>query len=1220
MNTQNWKIFSREGSNINIFTDSYLNLSALSTAQNATGFSGYAITDPSGLIIGSKIVNSGWEYDPLTQIQLEYSFGESPGVLTSSEVSIGWIDVSIFNPYPNNSKGIGNLEIDISTVFSYPSYSFTSAIFLKPVSQGLIETEHLSIMEEVSTGIFGSPHDETNPILIFRMDHDGDTEIKLFEINDADQTVVWADEIRTDISTYIINSALMINVGFRAEDEGVFERKLRVYHLVGEREYLIGEILFNAESIGPDERFDTLITNFGLPSPKSTPTLFKEADINEELPDWQLLNYKAKHIILEHDKIMPYIGSYKALINAIKWLGYDDIGVKEWFRNVKDNTKLALTVPFESKDRTKTILSFSAEERAHLKKLNQLSLVYCITRETGEIDEWGNPLTEECYNYNLNEILIKLYALKQWLERWIIGVNARITDITGEGIYFERFRNFIYSTQKFQTDANLTQSLTPKTILPNSELAMGDSSILLTLKEIEETPITKLTCKIKDIAGYAWDPSNGAFNIEDASLLSYYDPSTIFIGNPFQYALLGLSDIQWRGSVEKTEAGVLTSNLVTSPLFIYKNEIRFWNIIDTHSKFYDISTNLNIVLEKATLRDPSNDIWNESTAYRIYPDPSGSGAYFMESSSGLDLYKVYGYINLVPDTGSELVYEFDSNYRFPLLSFKNYKFTDSSNNIVSLNKKYFLDIEDGKIVMDSSTTGSKGEIISIENYINWNYDTSLNEQKITLNVVYNSPRMPISVYDPSLYWYYTVELGGQDPSLARVEDNGIYQLNVNHIGDYTLEVFGWDGQNNIFFNNIKTPYNVWTRFPKIISYLDTSFGSDLGVAINTYLSPDDISALISKNLYPIFDRQIPIEGLSLEMDELGNPYLKVPSISYFIDLPPAGSIARFYNLTERCTSINSSEVVVDPDYQEFFDGDSVKLVLWDKGSLYFISESSSNITGILGNTLTLDYIPAEYLGKEASTEIYLINTTERTSYNPVNDLVNNTLNIDISTYSFKEGQLVAIIINDVCTGYNWGAAFRVLDVSVLPNPYGYTHTMEGNMPDVVINNPTRYSLTSKHSFTEYSDFTVEINKLFEVGNNFRIYPKDPFFEKYYLDNTFLFVNVLFDHEYVIDQWYDPSTDSLIGSNSYYPFTKAVSVDVSTLVIFSAYFDASDYMLDQKNIWTVNNTKTKEMIFRVYNDNVPFIFNESGTYDLLLESYDKFGNLRSKSWEGLLTVV
>ena len=97
MQTQNWKIFNKKGSNLNLFADSYLNLEFVAGGQNARGATAYAITNTSTNIIpditGVNVTNCGWEYDPATQVNLSYLFGTSPGVLTPIEASINFKDV-----------------------------------------------------------------------------------------------------------------------------------------------------------------------------------------------------------------------------------------------------------------------------------------------------------------------------------------------------------------------------------------------------------------------------------------------------------------------------------------------------------------------------------------------------------------------------------------------------------------------------------------------------------------------------------------------------------------------------------------------------------------------------------------------------------------------------------------------------------------------------------------------------------------------------------------------------------------------------------------------------------------------------------------------------------------------------------------------------------------------------------------------------------------------
>ena len=742
----------------------------------------------------------------------------------------------------------------------------------------------------------------------------------------------------------------------------------------------------------------------------------------------------------------------------------------------------------------------------------------------------------------------------------------------------------------------------------------------MTLKEITETEIQDFSqLKIGDFLQYYWDPSNGVFSVEDASSL-WWDPSTIAVGAPFKFPFFNLYDIQWKASVE-TEAGVLSDQFVTNPLFMYDNEIKYYNVFDSSSVFFESSTGLRILMEEGFIRDSSNDDWPNSIAYSIYVDPSDNSKYLVESSTGT-IWKTDGWVNLRPDTNSLLEYALDDNYKAPLLSMRNYKFTDASGNTITFetDKRYFLDILDGKISMKSfiaepsSFTTDPSTIMyrREDHYINWTYDSSLDEQKITLNVVYSSPKAPLYIYDPSIYY-------NTGPEAALVFDNSIYIMHVNHIGPYQIEIFGWDGQNNFYRNFDREEYDVWTKFPTIWSYLDVScgIGSSLIMCPSALLTPADISALSEANISPIFERQVPLQGLTLEKDINDNYYIKVPSISYFVDLPDSGSLARFYNMTERVVSRSVDTFTVDPDFQSFYIGDDVNIVLFDKGQYYFIGEVSGNISGVSGNDLTIIGIPPEYT-TDSSTEVYILNDTRRETFDPENDLAAKTVEIDISAYLFEANQLVGILIDDVCTGYTWGSSFRVLDSSI-DGSIGVYHKLKGNIPEFIIADPSRYTITAKHAFSSFADFNISVEDAEEVDGNFNIYLDDTYFHQYYLDNTFVYVNVLFDQEKVLDQWYDPSTDGYLITGPFYPYTKSITIDISTLVILDTFYDPSNYMLNQKNIWTVKEKGSNEILFRVHNKSVPFIFVDPGTYDVTVEAYDSYGNLKLQYFEGLIIV-
>ena len=1215
MNLSNWKIFNKSGSPLNWYGNPDLPLTFTKDTSSG-GAEGYLITDSSSNATVAKITNSGINYITGTEVSYTYTFSDGIPVDITSDVSINYIDVSIYNPTLTVTQGIKSLSnIDISANFVYPSVTYSSAIFLTPVSQGLVETEHLYIFESVDSSLV-RPYDVSTGSLIVQMVGSED-EIQLFTIDEDSQEITWTDGLEFTLDTWADATPLQLNIGFRSDEEGVYERRLRFYNIVDEKYYLMGEIMVNAESIGEDERFRALLGNFGAPDPKNIPKLFKETNINEDLPDWEILNPKSKQMVLEHAEIMPYIGTYKALINILKWLGYDDIYIREWFKNVKENKKISLVVPFDAADRTQTILKFSPTERKALKKLNQLSLNYCLTTETGEIDAWGTPETENCYEYNLKEVFIKLLALKKWLEKNIIGVNARIIDLTGEGVYYERYINLIYATTDLESNYQDYQSVTPYANPDNSELVEGDASINLSLLELSRTKIGDMSYRFSDYIDYVWNPSDPSVTLSptDASYLA--DPSSYLeVGPPLTFPFVSLKDIQYKTSVEKPYSGVIPETHVSNPLWIYDNEIKYYDIFDSSCLFYDSSISLKIILEKAYLRDASNSDWANSIEYSIYPNEDSSvySLYFMESSAGvINSFDNYVYLTQT-DSSALLLYNIDKTFRVPLLSFRNYKTDDASDNIIQFqtDKFYNLDIIDGKILMDIPDTAGQEDL---RLYINFNYDTSSNEQKITLNAEYISPRMPLYVIDPSIYYWADPSGlgGGTDPSILSI-DNSTYKMMVNHIGDYNVEAFTYDGYNVMFYALGREPHNVWIKYPTIYSLIDDKCNN--GVCSDSSISLNDASILTSQNSLPIYDRDYPYINLSLEYDPSESKYIQIPAITYHQDIPTVGSINKFYNSSEKVTSISGSNITIDNYSQSFYDEDDVTLIYTYKGNYMPIEEASSHITNILVPGLyTLDNIPSSFV-IDSSHDLFILNSEDRKTTGATNNLDSSTFSINVVNYTFNVGQMVNILIDDNSTGvgHDWGASYRVIDVS------GSTHTFNTTFPQFIIDNTSKYVINARHAHPLFVNYEMTTVKASESDDNFMIYDDD--YREYFIDDTFVMINIMFSQDYSNNQWYSPS-DNLINSE-FYSYSNSIGIDISTLVILKteydpSIYDTSTYLLNQKNTWTIKENISKDVVFKVFNNNVPFVFDSSGYYDVISESYDEYGNLAKKTYEGLIYV-
>ena len=239
------------------------------------------------------------------------------------------------------------------------------------------------------------------------------------------------------------------------KEEGFFIRTLNIYLLVdGIKTQQIAKIKIYGEVEAEDERLPVLLSNIGLTLNELDYYLFKDSDIKEGSPDYILLNQKRKELLLQASEIKPFIGTYKALLHAIDFFGYNNLTLKEYWLNVNQQSEnfgklKAVAVP----NQKETGFLANKNGRNNLpssnhKKTSRFSLVYRLNAPNGEYDQWDMPKVEEVMDFSPDEVLIKLYGLKNKLQRDFLPLQAKIVDITGEGDYFSQFNQNVWSNQQ----------------------------------------------------------------------------------------------------------------------------------------------------------------------------------------------------------------------------------------------------------------------------------------------------------------------------------------------------------------------------------------------------------------------------------------------------------------------------------------------------------------------------------------------------------------------------------------------------------------------------------------------------------------------------------------------------------------------------------------------------------------------------------------------------
>ena len=234
------------------------------------------------------------------------------------------------------------------------------------------------------------------------------TQIVVDYISDfiIDETTIIADYPNTGSHTYL-------NISFN-----VLDKEFASIDLYGQTEI-------------EDIRYKVELYNSGGHNINSQDSyIFKTYDINEQGIDWGFLNKKRKEMLMVRSDIFPYVGSYKAIVNAINYFGYNDLELYEYYRNINIDSpnfyklsKVEIPDIFDN-----NIVGFTVKDflnytmpNPNFEETNMFNLTYKIT------DKQGNNVLL----YSLQEVIVKLQGLKNWLETNVIPITHKILDITG---------------------------------------------------------------------------------------------------------------------------------------------------------------------------------------------------------------------------------------------------------------------------------------------------------------------------------------------------------------------------------------------------------------------------------------------------------------------------------------------------------------------------------------------------------------------------------------------------------------------------------------------------------------------------------------------------------------------------------------------------------------------------------------------------------------------
>jgi len=350
-----------------------------------------------------------------------------------------------------------------------------------------------------------------------------------------------------------------------------------------------------------DIRYKTILDNLGNNINADDVFIFNEYNIKEQGYDWVYLNKKRKEMFMYKNEIFPYVGSYKAIINAIRYFGYNDLQLYEYYRNVDINSyeygqlkKIEIPDIFDS-----SVIGWNESDylintypNSSYDITNEFNLTYLIT------DKKGNNILK----YSLEEVIVKLQGLKRWLDINVIPVTHKILDITGRADFLDP--TYIKHKSYKTTILNTAQTMSPIDFKINEAYLMpinsGSSVYNVHFDFYTYSTIPDyFTLKVKTYQTFPeWYPFN-TYNLGD--MISYYELNYIsnkndnILNDPRKYV--------------NTATWSITYDYTVTELAKYKG--RIYEFIGTQSSLnYSYSTPLNNII------NPS-PIWLDITKWEV---------------------------------------------------------------------------------------------------------------------------------------------------------------------------------------------------------------------------------------------------------------------------------------------------------------------------------------------------------------------------------------------------------------------------------------------------------------------------------------------------------------------------------------------------------------------------------------------------------------------------
>lgn len=237
--------------------------------------------------------------------------------------------------------------------------------------------------------------------------------------------------------------------------EGEAHENINIYYKDMSRKITI-EV--GADFYSENESLYINLANNGVEIPEQIQKALYTTNIHEDKRDNITLNRKWKELLSNYMDVVGCKGSYKSLINSLKWFEYGDLVRLKEIWKMSENSIDRLT----ERDLLSTTYNNYSEVLNEFAKTTYIAL-YCAMKkiEGDSYDEEGNPVLKDiAFDWGLKDMMLKLCMLGNFYETYFMPIHLDLIHATIEDVvYTNTFKHIGGGTINREDYFNPTKSL-----------------------------------------------------------------------------------------------------------------------------------------------------------------------------------------------------------------------------------------------------------------------------------------------------------------------------------------------------------------------------------------------------------------------------------------------------------------------------------------------------------------------------------------------------------------------------------------------------------------------------------------------------------------------------------------------------------------------------------------------------------------------------------------